>query len=162
MDWEIGNVTLACAACSKTFVEEQGIFSALFDERPTFVRRDYCRECWPQQAREPVFSHWETRIPKRDAPVRRFVDDDVVMDFFRRLEGSPEPAKVSFRYVLALLLMRKKVLKLKELRRSEKGAALVLHDRLRDCDYDVADPNLTEEQIQQVTGEIHQVLNVKN
>jgi len=162
MDWEIGNATLACATCGKPFAEEQGILSALYDERPAFVRRDYCKDCWPQQDRQSVFSYWETRIPKRDAPVRRFVDDDIVMDFFRRLEGSQEPAKVSFRYVLGLLLMRKKALKLKEFRRTETSATLVLHDRLRDCDYEVADPNLTEEQIQQVTGEIHQVLNVKS
>jgi len=57
--------------------------------------------------------------------------------------------------------MRKKVLKLKEFRRTESGAALILHDRLRDCDYEAADPNLTEEQIRQMTGEINQILNVK-
>jgi hypothetical protein len=162
MDWEIGSATLACATCGKPFAEEQGIFSALYDESQTFVRRDYCTDCWPQQDRPPVFSYWETRIPKRDAPVRRFVDDDVVMDFFQRLEGSQEPAKLSFRYVLALLLMRRKVLKLKEFRRTATDATLVLHDKLRDCDYEVVDPNLTEEQIRQVTGEIHQVLNVKS
>ena len=162
MDWEIGSTSLVCTGCNKPFAEEQEIFSALYDERPIFARRDYCTECWPRQDRQPVFSHWQTRMPKRDAPVRRFVDDDVVMDFFQRLDGSQEPVKVSFRYVLGLLLMRKKVLKLKELRRTETGAALVLHDRVRDRDYEVADPNLTEEQIQQVTGEIHQVLNVKS
>jgi hypothetical protein len=169
MDWEIGSSSLACAGCNKPFVEEQEIFSALYDGRPTFARRDYCSECWPRQDRRPVFSHWRTRLPKRDAPVRRFVDDEVVLDFFKRLEGSPEPAKIGFRYVLGLLLMRKKVLKLKEFRRAEapigqaqgKGAALILHDRLRDCDYEVADPNLTEEQIRQMTGEINQILNVK-
>ncbi len=162
MDWEIGSTSLACTGCSKPFVEEQEIFSALYDERPIFVRRDYCTECWPCQDRQPVFSYWQTRLPKRDAPVRRFVDDDVVLDFFKRLEGSPEPTKIGFRYVLGLLLMRKKVLKLKEFRRSEAGAALILHDRLRDCDYEVADPNLSEEQIRQMTGEINQILNVKS
>jgi hypothetical protein len=161
MDWEIGSTSLACAGCNNPFAEEQEIFSALYDERPIFARRDYCAECWPRQDRQPVFSYWQTRIPKRNAPVRRFVDDDVVLDFFKRLEGSPEPAKIGFRYVLGLLLMRKKALKLKEFRRSEAGAALILHDRLRDCDYEVADPNLSEEQIRQMTGEINQILNVK-
>lgn len=161
MDWEIGNTSLACAACNQGFVEEQQVFSGLYDEGQTFVRRDFCAECWSKQDKEKVFSYWQTRIPKKDAPVRRFVDDDVVLDFFRRLEGNAEPTKMSFRYVLGLLLMRKKVLKFTEFKRTEAGAVLVLHDRLRDCDYEVVDPNLNEEQIQQVTEEVNQVLNVK-
>jgi len=170
MDWNIGSTSLACAVCNKPFAEEQEVLSALYDERPEFVRRDYCAECWPKQDPRSAFSYWRTRIPKRDAPVRRFVDDDIVLDFFRRLEGSPDPAKRNFRYVLALLLMRRKALKFAEFRRpvpdsdrgNEGGAVLVLHDRLRDCDYEVPDPNLSEEQVQQVTQEIHQLLNVKS
>jgi hypothetical protein len=55
--------------------------------------------------------------------------------------------------------MRKKTLKFKEFRRGDGGDSLVLHDRLRDCDYEVNDPHLSEEQVQQVTEEIKSVLN---
>ena len=159
MDWEVSNTTLTCAACGKSFAEEEGIFSALFDETPSFVRRDYCAVCWPGEHREKAFSFWQTRIPRKDAPVRRFVDDEVILDFFKKLEGQEDPSKVSFRYVLGLLLMRKRVLKFTEFRRGDSCGLLVLYDKVRDCKYEVADPNLTEEQIQQVTEEIGQVLN---
>lgn len=161
MDWEVSNTTLACAACTKGFAEEQAVFSALFDETPNFVRRDFCAECWPGQDHDKAFSYWQTRIPKKDAPVRRFVDDEVILDFFKKLEGQEEPSKKSFRYVLGLLLMRKKALKFTEFRRGETSGILVLYDKVRDTSYEVADPNLTEEQIQQVTEEIGQVLNAK-
>ena len=118
-------------------------------------------ECWPAQDHDKAFSYWQTRIPKKDAPVRRFVDDEVILDFFKKLEGQEEPSKKSFRYVLGLLLMRKKVLKFTEFRRGETSGILVLYDKVRDSKYEVADPNLTEEQIQQVTEEIGQVLNAK-
>lgn len=161
MDWEVGSTSLACSACNQSFAEEQEVFSALYDEQTAFVRRDFCCGCWPQQERTAAFSHWQTRIPKKDAPVRRFVDDEIVLDFFRRLEGQDEPLKKNFRYVLALLLMRKKALKFTEFKRTEQGATLVLRDVLNQCQYHVSDPNLNEEQIQQVTEQVGQILNTK-
>jgi len=161
MDWEVGSTALICSACNHSFVEEQDVFSGLCDEQTAFVRRDFCGGCWPQQERAGFFSHWQTRIPKKDAPVKRFVDDEIVLEFFRKLEGQEEPLKKNFRYVLALLLMRKKALKFIEFKRTEAGAMLVLRDALSQCDYHVADPDLNEEQIQQVTEEIGQILNTK-
>ena len=161
MDWEIGKTALACAACEKEFVEEQKIVSALYDTPESMTRRDYCVNCWPQDNGGGVFSFWRTQLPRRDAPVRRFVDDEIVLDLFRRLEGHDEPDKRNFRYVLALLLMRKKLFKFKEVRRNESGDALVLTERASDCEHVVVDPDLTEEQIQQVTAEVGQILNVK-
>jgi len=159
MDWDISKTSLVCAACNKEFAEEQEIFSALYDEQQGFVRRDYCIGCHPSQDQAAVFSFWHTRIPPHDAPVRRFVDDEVIHDLFRRLEGHDDPGKRNFRYVLALLLMRKKVLKFREFRRDEKGDVLLLQDRLTDAVHTVVDPDLSEEQIEQVTEEIGQVLN---
>ncbi len=161
MDWEVGSNALACSACKQSFVEEQEIFSALYDEQTAFLRRDFCNGCWSQQDRAAIFSHWQTRIPKKDAPVKRFVDDEIVLEFFRKLEGQDEPLKKNFRYVLALLLMRKKALKFIEFKRTEAGAMLILRDALSQSDYHVADPDLNEEQIQQVTEEIGQILNTK-
>ena len=159
MDWDIEKTSLACAANGRAFAEEEEICSALYYESPHFIRKDFGAESWPQQDKSRMFSFWRTRLPKKDAPVRRFVDDEVILDFFHRLEGDQDPVKRNFRYVLALLLMRKKTLKFKEMRRGDGGEALVLHDRVKDCDYEVVDPHLSEEQIQQVTEEIGKVLN---
>jgi len=161
MEWEIGGKAVSCAACQKSFVEEQELYSALYDETPTFARRDYCVGCWEQQTRDSAFSFWRTRVPRRDEPVRRIVDDDVLMDLFCRLEGAEEESRRNFRFVVALLLMRRKILKFVELKKDESGAALVLHDRLRDVRCEVRDPGLTEEQIQQVTDEVTQLLNAR-
>ena len=160
-DWDIAKTSLTCAECEREFAEEEKIFSALYDEPASIVRRDYCDACWQRQGADLIFSFWQTRIPRRDAPVRRFVDDEIVLDLFRRLDGRNDPQKRNFRYVLALLLMRKKALKFTEFRRSEDGDALVLCDRLNECEHIVADPHLSEEQIQKVTEEVGQILNVK-
>ena len=141
-------------------LEDCGVLCS--DDAPeSMTRRDYCVPCWSQDNQGGAFSFWRTQLPRHDAPVRRFVDDEIVLDLFRRLKGHDEPDKRNFRYVLALLLMRKKVFKFKEVRRSENDDALILTERGSDCEHVVVDPNLSEEQIQQVTVEVGQILNVK-
>lgn len=161
MDWDIAKTSIACAGCEKEFAEGEEVFSALHEDADGFRRKDYCAGCWPGQDGQGAFSFWRTQLPASDAPVRQFVDDDVVLDLFRRLEGHAEPEKRNFRYVLALLLMRKKVLKFREFLRDEAGDRLVLCDRNGDARHEVPDTHLTEEQIQKVTDEIGQILNVK-
>ena len=99
MEWDIGNTALACASCGKGFDEGQQVFSVLYDEPEGMARRDYCPDCRPAAA--DALGSWQTRIPMRDEPVKRFVDDEIIMDLFRRLEGHAEPRKRNFRYVLS-------------------------------------------------------------
>ena len=103
----------------------------------------------------------EDAVPRRDEPVKRIVSDDVLMDMFQRLEGDGEENRRNFRFVLALLLMRRKVLKYVEMKRDENGTALVLQDRIRNCRCEVYDPGLSEDKIQEVTEEVSRLLDVQ-
>lgn len=161
MDWEIANLSRVCTACEHAFAEEEDLFSAIRDEKTTFVRFDFCRACWDQQDRDVFFSHWQTRCPKRDVTPKRFVDDDVILNFFYRLEGETEDLKIHFRYVLGLLLLRKKLLKFKNMRRDGEDEWLLLYDRREDRDHEVYDPKLTGEEVAAVTEECGKILNVK-
>ena len=161
MNWEISKVGPHCAACGRGFAEEEDLFSGLYDEQTAFVRRDYCAACWAEAERDKVFSHWRTRVPKKDEPPKRLVDDDVLRNFFHRLEGESEPLKVNFRYVLALLLIRKKLLKFTAIRRDGDQEWLVLHDRAEDRDHEVLNPELSEDEVAAVTEECGKVLNMR-
>jgi hypothetical protein len=158
MEWEIGGKAGSCTGCSKPFEEEQELFSALYDDQTAFARRDFCGVCWEGQDHGEAFSFWKTRVPRRDEPVKRIVGDDVLMDLFQRLDGAEEEGRRNFRFVIALLLMRRKVLKYVEMKRGEGGVALVLHDRVRNCRCEVYDPGLSEEKIQEVTDEVSRLL----
>ncbi|NOZ21565.1 MAG: hypothetical protein GXP25_10810 [Planctomycetes bacterium] len=158
-DWSIKRGELKCSKCSRDFEQEEEYFSALYDEDRQFIRRDYCLQCWNGRENDPVFSFWKTRVPVREQE-RKIVDDEVVMNFFQRLQGETDPMKINFRYVLALLLMRKKILKLEDIRYDDKGEALVLKQKGEEGEIAVYNPQLTEEQIGQVTEQVGQILNV--
>jgi len=160
-DWDIARPTLVCAASGRPLREDEEIYSALYDEDNSFVRRDFSLECWPPPDIHRALGYWKTRVPRKDAPERKFVDDETVLEFFRRLEGSGEPHQQRFRYVLALFLVRRKLLKFKEIKRSGSDMVLVLHDRLSGADHEIADPRLSEDEIVRVSEEVSSILRVK-
>jgi hypothetical protein len=109
-DWAIGRTTGRCAVSGRELAEGERYYAAVFDRGDTFERRDYSEACW-QGPPEGAFCSWRARIPQRDERRRQFVDDEVLMDFFERLGGESEESKIQFRFVLALILMRKRLLK---------------------------------------------------
>ena len=58
-----------------------------------------------------LFSFWKTHIPQPNEKKKTFVDDAVLLNLLRRLEDATEPQRLAFRYVVALILMRKKLLR---------------------------------------------------
>jgi len=101
-------------------------------EPSPFLRLDFCEKCWsegkrpentplPVESEDPaevkapakleMFSFWKTIVPVPQQKKKLLVDDSVLMDVFNRMEGKTEPQEVRFRFVLALILMRKRLLK---------------------------------------------------
>ena len=109
-DWAIGRTSGRCAVSGRELAEGERYYAVLFDRGDTFERRDYSEACW-EGPPEGAFCSWRARIPERRERKRQFVDDQVLMDFFERLGGESEESKVQFRFVLTLILMRKRLLK---------------------------------------------------
>ncbi len=58
-----------------------------------------------------LFSYWKTQVPQPNEKKKTFVDDAVLLNLLRRLEDATQPQRLAFRYVVALILMRKKLLR---------------------------------------------------
>lgn len=156
MDWEIDRATSHCVKCEKQFQEEQEYFSCLLDEQGRFVRRDFCPECWDGTAE--AFSFWKTRVPPKDEPKKIFLDDSVLVDFFQRLQDEEAADRVQFRYIVALMLMRKKILKFQDIAHEGGQEFLVLKLRGDGTIHRVRDPQLSDEQLDDVKEQVTQLL----
>ncbi len=90
-----------------------------------------------------------------------FVDDQMLMTFFERLEKETDQEKVNFRFVLTLILMRKRLLKYDE-SRTEDGKEIwrlrIPGDKSADNKVEVVNPHLDEEQIEQLSSQIGEIL----
>lgn len=123
-DWSVGRLTGVCSLSGTAFLPEQDVMAAIY-ELPGdagFTRRDFSLPAWEQSlGRVPLadgqpmaepFSFWRTRVRVREEKQRLLVDDDSLIQFFERLADETEPVKLQFRYVLALILLRKRILRL--------------------------------------------------
>ena len=162
MEWELHDLARQCAQCGRGFREEESIFSAVFDRGERFERLDYCEPCLRDLSPEAIYAQWRTVVPgKAPPPLRRAVNEEAVRAFFDKLAGEQDRMKRSFRYVLALMLLRRKVLRLVAVRRGEGGEELVLRDPRAEKEHTVYNPQLGEAEILALTGEVGKVLNVR-
>src|SRR5205807_8886522 len=122
-----------------------------------FHRRDYSSEAW-QGPPAGAFSFWAGRIAVGDEDRRPRIDDDMLVDCFQRLEGDADPGRVRFRYVVALLLMRRKRFKFEEARNEGDQEVLVLRCLRTRNSYRVVNPLLTEDEMAAVQDEVFKVL----
>jgi len=161
-DYDIAKPEGLCHACGRQFQVEQEFTATIRQVEDGFVRQDYCLDCWGDDRDGPdVIGVWRSRIPKPKETKKLFVSDDVLMSFFRRLADTDEPARIAFRYVLTLILMRKKLLTYDGMATDEQQRD-VWKVRVRGGDesHEVVDPHMDEDQILQVSGDLGQIMEI--
>ncbi len=135
-------------------------FMAALRETPLgFERVDVSMKAWPQFDRKDVVGFWQTTMPAHEQKKKLFVDDEVLCDLFERLKDTTEQPKLNFRFVLGLILMRKKML-VYENSRSEDGKDIwVVRFRGKEAPLDLLNPKLDETQVAEVSQQLGQILN---
>ncbi len=153
-DYQVQAPTRRCVATGRDLRPGERYHSVLRDREGKFVREDYAADAWPGPPPD-IYGHWTGRVPSANDGVRRPpVDDEMLVECFQRLDGAVEPAKVHFRYVVALLLMRRKRFKFED----AASEILTLRDTRTGDRVTVADPGLSDEQMSAVQDEVFQVL----
>ena len=155
-EWKITTRTPACSGCGRTFPEGERHVSALSLQGEELRRVDSCEACFrPEPGREDLF-FWFTRTR---AGRRRGLDFDLptLEQLFLRLEGRSEKRIRELRYVLCLILMRKRRLKLQSVERGEEGEALVVRRPRRDEGWRVFVFDFSTERLEELRGELLRV-----
>ena len=156
-DYQIQTNTRKCSITGRELQPGEKYFSALFDENGAFARRDYSAEAWTGVP-EGAYSFWSGRLPLDSDARRPPIDDEMLFDCLRRMDGETEPAKIKFRYVVALLLMRRKRLKFVETRHEDDRDLLVLQSPQKGERVSVIDPQLSDQEMNAVQDEVFEVL----
>ncbi len=156
-EYQIEANTRRCAASGRALQAGERFYSVLLEEDGKLVRRDYSSEAW-QGPPPGAFSFWSGRISADLGQRQPQIDDDMLLECFDRLQGNIEPERISFRYVLALLLMRRKRLRFEEARTDGDEEYLHLRCSRTGNLHRVLNPGLTEEEMAAVQDEVFKVL----
>jgi hypothetical protein len=159
-EWVIDKPLGQCCATGRRLEPGEEYYATLVQTEQGFARRDFCADYWVEH-KPQVFCHWKTKLPRPDQKKRLFIDDDMLMAFFDRLAAETEQEKIHFRFVLALVLMRRRRLKY-DSSRTEDGKDIWRLRITGTQDFvEMVNPNLDESQVAQLTGQIGQILQVE-
>ena len=109
---EVVKSTGVCAATGRELAEGEEYYAVLFEEGDSFSRVDYTLEAWTEPP-PGAYCFFKTRIPMHREKQKQslLIDDAMLINFFCRLAEETEPVRLQFRFVLALILMRKRLLR---------------------------------------------------
>lgn len=162
-DWPIHAPDGQCAECREGIPVETAFFSAVFHQDERFRRVDYCGRCFGSRPPpgEEVFAVWRTRRVAESAerPRVRF-DPERVFQFFRKIDQAATGEALKLRFVLSLLLLRKKLLKYRATDGSAEGEILVLASRGGEV-FRVLNPGLDDRELGSVRETIGQLLDLE-
>jgi hypothetical protein len=156
-DYHIQPNTRRCAVTGRELPPGTRFYSVLLEQNGKLIRQDYSSEAWTGPP-SGTFSFWAGKVPARDQAKQVRIDDEMLLDCFQRLGGQNEPDRVNFRYVIALLLMRRKRLKFEQVKTEGGQEILQLRCTRSGARHEVVNPRLTEEEMIAVQDEVFKVL----
>ena len=155
--WEVERATGRSTVSGKPLEEGEEFYSVLLEEGESFRRADYSLDEW-EGPPEGAFCHFRTRMPIRQKRKQLLVDNEILLAFFTRLARETEPVRIQFRFVLALILMRKRLLRY-EGTEQQNGQEIWRMVLPRDhSKHTVINPHLNDDQIGAVSGQLSAIL----
>jgi hypothetical protein len=134
MDLKLQRPQTQCAATGRAFVAGDLVCSALVRRNGTIERVDVAAEAWGGPPADAV-AWWRCRHPAVQDAGREPAPADALLDALEALEDSPDEP---LRYLLALQLVRRRVLRMQDVREvHDDPDVLVLGCRRRGRDYRV-------------------------
>jgi hypothetical protein len=156
-EWEIEKSLGQCCGTGKEIGYGEEYFAALIETEEGLQRRDFCADYWHEKELQ-VYCYWKTKRPHPDQKKHIFVDDEMLMAFFERLAEETEQEKINFRFVLALVLMRKRRLKYDSSKTEDGKEVWRLRITGEKEFVEVNNPHLDDEQIEQLSSQLGQIL----
>ena len=156
LDFEVQRFTRVCAITQRDLKAGDVFFSVLIRDGAEIVRQDVAADAWSGPPEE-CLAWWKAEVPDPKARKMHWAPHDVMLHYFADTEGKPEQLDV--RYVLALLMIRRRIFRLEESESDQQGrATMIVFCPRNDQEYriDVVEP--TEERSREIQQLLSQLL----
>jgi len=163
VEWNIQSRAHACHACGESFGDQQPFHTLLLDARGNYERLDVCERCWAAEYergaadRAGFVSHWqgvyEVAVARPEA-----IQKETAETVLRRLIERNDPAEAAATFILAVMLERKRILKVKDQLRIEDRRVFVYEHGGTGDVFTIADPELRLDQLGDVQRDVARLL----
>lgn len=159
-DFQVRPVGKRCAATGEPLAPGSTCHSVLVNVEGELVRRDYSPAGW-KGAPEEAVAVWKVRIPDGQGAGKAQLDPAALLGYFEQLSEEMDPRHDRLRYVAALLLLRKRKLRLEGTRSVADEDWLQLAGTSGEGVWEVRDLQLADEEIATVREELNARLAVE-
>ncbi len=153
MDYSLKPLSKTCAATGQPFKPGTLCYSVLIEKNGRYERLDFSPEGW-SGVPEGAIGVWRTEVPQPESETPSFMDLDGLFDTFTQLVEQANEHQQKLRYVLALLLIRKKRLIHEQTEEGPDGNMMVLVGARGEGAFEIPEESLSEFEIAQLQAEI--------
>ncbi|MBI4661915.1 MAG: hypothetical protein HY735_24095 [Verrucomicrobia bacterium] len=164
IEWNIQARAHACQACRKPFGNKEQLHTLLFDHKQAYERLDVCESCWKSQYsqgatdRKGFISHWQGVYTVPPATPPDPIQKETAESLLRKLIEQNDPAHAAASFILAVMLERKRLLKVKtQLLENQQRVFVYEHAKTGDL-FQIPDPNLRLDQLEEVQRDVAKLL----
>lgn len=158
-DWEIRKRSDVCTLTQRPFREDEFFYTAIFREADGFRREDICEEAWGGRPAEPApFSFWRSKFELPPPPPPEPLAKQDAESILRKLIAENSDTTKNARYILALMLERKRLLKPME---SSDPDVLVYERAGSGETFLIPNPRLNLAQVPEVQREVSALLGLQ-
>jgi hypothetical protein len=160
-EWNIQSRAHACEACQQPFADRQVYHTLLFDVPPDLRRSDVCEACWQKQSadlgQKGLISRWQG-VYEAPPPVVEAIQKETAETLLRKLIEQNDPKYAPAGFILAVMLERKRVLKVKE-QIVREGKRTIIYEQAKTGDvFTISDPDLHLDQLEEVQRDVAALL----
>jgi hypothetical protein len=161
-EWNIQSRAHACEACGLPFADKQPYRTILWEENKELRRSDICEPCAEKagdaRARAGFISHWQGVYTAPPAQPVEAIQKETAETILRKLIEQNDPRHAPAAYILAVMLERKRLLKVKE-QLTRDGQRIFVYEQPKTGDlFTIVDPNLHLDQLEEVQRDVAQLL----
>jgi hypothetical protein len=161
-EWNIQSRGHACEACQQPFTDRQIYHTLLLDGSPDLLRSDVCEPCWQKQTADNanpkgLISRWQGTY-EAPAPVTEAIQKETAETLLKKLIEQNDPRYIPAGFILAVMLERKRILKVKE-QIIRDGKRTFIYEQAKTGDvFTITDPDLHLNQLEQVQRDVAHLL----
>jgi len=157
--WALPKPAGICAVSGAAIGPGDKFMAGIRETAAGIERIDVLMDHWSQVDQSGLLASWQTVMPRTEEKKKLLVDDEVLCTLFERLADATEPAKMNFRFVLGLILMRKRLVLYDQTRHEEGRDIWVVRMKGRQDTLELVDLKLNAEQTMEVSQQMGQILN---
>ena len=159
-EWSIQTRTDQCAVTGAPFQDGDYFYTLLFEDGEGLRREDISEAAWKERnENQQPYSFWRSKYEAPPPAAPEAIARHTAEDLLRRYMQEQSAQHTAARYLLAVMLERKKLLKEVEAKRTADGALTRIYEHTKTGEvFVVPDPQLRLDQIEEVRAEVSALL----